>query len=190
VKEIVILGGPNGAGKTTAARMLLPALIQVHAFLNADEIAREICPEDVDSAALAAGREMLKRIQDYVRTGASFGLETTCSGRSYARLLERCKRDGWRITLLFLWISSPEIAVRRINRRVRQGGHNIPPNIVRRRYSAGLANLMALYLPLADEVEVYDNTGKGRVLIAEKRGGGRLRIHDATRWTKMKKAAQ
>lgn len=109
MKEIVILGGPNGAGKTTAARMLLPALIQVHAFLNADEIAREICPDDVESAALAAGREMLKRIQGYVRAGTSFGLETTCSGRSYARLLERCKRDGWRITLLFLWISHPKL---------------------------------------------------------------------------------
>lgn len=127
MKEIVILGGPNGAGKTTAARMLLPSLIRVDAFLNADEIARDICPEDVESAAVAAGRQMLSRIHDYVSAGTSFGLETTCSGRSYVRLLERCKREGWRITLLFLWISSPEIAVERVAKRVKEGGHSIPP---------------------------------------------------------------
>lgn len=162
MKEIVILGGPNGAGKTTAARMLLPTFIHVNEFLNADEIARELSPGDVDAAAISAARQMIERIQIYVHRGTSSGLDTTCSGRSYFRLFKECKDEGWRITLLFLGISSPEVAVERIAGRVKQGGHNIPADVVRRRYFAGLSNLLTLYLPLADEVEIYDNTGKAR----------------------------
>jgi predicted ABC-type ATPase len=190
LEEIVILGGPNGAGKTTAARMLLPTFINVQAFLNADEIARELAPEDVDRVAIAAGRFMINEIRRQVRNGASFGFETTCSGRTYVPLLEQCKQNGWRITLLFLWISSPEVAIERVARRVEQGGHNIPADVVRRRYSAGLSNLLNLYLPLVDEAEIYDNSGSRRVLIAQKRNGGRIHIQDTRRWAKLKRAAQ
>lgn len=90
MKEIVLIGGPNGAGKTTAARVLLADFFKLHEFLNADEIAREIAPQDVESASLAAGRRMIERMRDLVWRGESFGFETTCAGRSYLGLLERC----------------------------------------------------------------------------------------------------
>jgi predicted ABC-type ATPase len=100
VKEIILLGGPNGAGKTTTARVLLPEFFELIPFLNADEMARRISPRDPDGAAFAAGRGMIQRMRDLVRDGHSFVFESTCSGRSYLRMLEQCKSDNWRISLL------------------------------------------------------------------------------------------
>jgi predicted ABC-type ATPase len=188
LKEIVILGGPNGAGKTTAARRLLPKFPDIHEFLNADEFARLISPEDIESAAFAAGRKMLARMRELIQLNRSFGLESTLSGRSYFRLLRTCKKNGWRITLLFLWLPSPESAIKRVARRVREGGHGIPSATVRRRYYAGLRNLLNLYLPLADEAEIYDNSSR-LIRIGERVEGGVLRVIDAKRWAKLKRAA-
>lgn len=134
MKEIVILGGPNGAGKTTAAKKLLPRFPAVQEFLNADEFARAISPNDVERAAFAAGRKMLERMQELIVAGISFGLESTLSGRSYVRILKDCKRHGWRITMLYLWLPRPEDAVERVARRVQEGGHGVAPDVVRRRY--------------------------------------------------------
>jgi predicted ABC-type ATPase len=179
VKDIVILGGPNGAGKTTAARVLLPKSLELFDFLNADEIAREISPGNVETAAWAAGRQMIERMRDRVRKGQSFAFETTCSGKFYLRLLQHCKERGWRITLLFLWLKSPNVAIARVVERVREGGHDIPSDVIHRRYYAGLSNLLNFYLPLADEAEIYDNSNRQRVLIAERQEGGILIVHDS-----------
>jgi predicted ABC-type ATPase len=190
VKEIVLIGGPNGAGKTTAARVLLADFFKLHEFLNADEIAREIAPQDVESAALAAGRRMIERMRDLVRRGESFGFETTCAGRSYVGLLERCKWDGWLVRLLFFCLPSPEFAISRVARRVSQGGHSIPAEVIQRRFYSGLFNMRNFYLPLADDAEIYDNADRQRVLIAEKRAGGPLLIHEPERWRRIEEASQ
>jgi predicted ABC-type ATPase len=189
VKEIVILGGPNGAVKTTAARRLLPKFSQIQEFLNADEFARAICPGDVESVSFAAGRKMLARMQELIADGMSFGLESTLAGRSYVPLLKACKQSGWRITILFLWLPSPNDAIERVARRVIEGGHGISPEIIQRRYFTGQANLLRLYLPLADELQVYDNSVK-RVLIASRREGGVIHLWDVKRWSKLKRAAR
>jgi predicted ABC-type ATPase len=81
MKEILILGGPNGAGKTTVARVLLPVSFPMHEYLNADEIAREISPRNVDASAFAAGRLMIERMREFVSQGRSFAFETTCAGQ-------------------------------------------------------------------------------------------------------------
>jgi predicted ABC-type ATPase len=96
VKDIVILGGPNGAGKTTAAMVLMPGLLRSRVFVNADEIARNISPSNVEAAALAAGRLMIERMRELVREEKSFALETTCSGKSYVPMLKACKLNGWK----------------------------------------------------------------------------------------------
>jgi predicted ABC-type ATPase len=189
VKDIVILAGPNGAGKTTAARKLLVKFPQVREFLNADEFAREITPASSSSASLAAGRKMLTRMRQLVELGESFGFESTLSGRTYASFLKNWKRAGWRIIILFLWLPTPEDAIDRVKKRVLAGGHDIPPADIRRRYNSGLANLLALYIPLADELEVYDNSYK-RALIASRREGGILHLWDMKRWQKLKRAAR
>jgi predicted ABC-type ATPase len=118
LKDIFILGGPNGAGKTTAARVLLPSKLRANTYINADEIARGIAPLNPDSAALTAGRVMLKRIEELIAAGTSFAFETTCAGRSYVPLLENCKRDGWKVSLTYLWVPSPEYSLARVERRV------------------------------------------------------------------------
>ncbi len=189
-KEIVIIGGPNGAGKTTAARALLRDILDGIVFLNADEIAREIAPHNPDSAALAAGRVFIEQMRDLNRQGHSFAFETTCSGKSYLRLLEQCRRDGWRITLFYFWLPSPEYSIERVARRVLQGGHHIPTDAIYRRYKAGVSNMRHLYLSLADEAEIYDNSDKQRRLIAARRNGGAIQILDEECWAVIEGIAQ
>lgn len=185
MKEIVIFGGPNGAGKTTVARVLLPEFFGLHEYLNADEIARAISPRNVEIAAFAAGRRMIERMREFVSQGRSFAFETTCAGKSYLPMLERCKREGWRIRLIYLWLPNSEIAVERVARRVREGGHGIPFEVITRRYNAGVSNMRRAFLPLADDAEIYDNSTQPRLLIAEKGVSQRLSIRDTARWSRI-----
>jgi predicted ABC-type ATPase len=184
-KDIFILGGPNGAGKTTAAEILLPQRLRIDSFLNADEIAREISPDDVDAAAFAAGREMIVRMRALVQDGRSFAFETTCSGKSYIRVLKQCKEARWRISLIYLWVPSPEYSIARVARRVSQGGHNIPEEVIRRRYLAGLWNMRHLYLPLAYDATIYDNRDRALRLVARRAPGFPLRVLDEEIWSRI-----
>jgi predicted ABC-type ATPase len=171
VDEIIILGRPNGAGKTTAAQIVLPDKLQLREFVNADEIARGLSPFNP-----------LQRMQTLIRNRQSFAFETTCSGKAYIPLLRRCRAAGWRVTLVYLWLPSPQLALERVARRVRGGGHRIPDDVVVRRYWAGLANMRQLYLPLADAASIFDNSDGALTLIAERTPEGSFVIHDASRW--------
>lgn len=184
-KDIFILGGPNGAGKTTAAEILLPQRLRIDSFLNADEIAREISPDDVDAAAFAAGRQMIERMRALVQDGRSFAFETTCSGKSYIRLLKECQAAGWRISLIYLWVPSPEYSIARVARRVSRGGHHIPDEVIRRRYLAGLWNMRHLYLPLAYDATIYDNRDSALRLVARRAPGFPLRVLDEEIWSRI-----
>jgi predicted ABC-type ATPase len=189
LKDIVVIGGPNGAGKTTAAPAVVPQELGIREFVNADEIARGLSPFNAEGAAIAAGRLMIERMQTLVRSGESSAFETTCSGRAYAGRLQKWKLQGWRVTLLFLWLPSPRAALDRVARRVRQGGHGIPDNVVVRRYNAGLVNLRHLYLPLADVAAIYDNSDEGRALIAERMPNASLVVHDPARWAMIERVS-
>jgi len=189
LKDIVIIGGPNGAGKTTAARALLPSKLDVLEFVNADEIARGLSPFNADHVAVAAGRLMIERVRSLLQMERSFAFETTCSGRGYVPLLKRCKAAGWRTTLIYLWLPSPEAALARVAQRVREGGHAIPPETVIRRYWAGIANMRNLYLPLADVAAIYNNSDEGRVLVAERTPEKAFIVHDSRQWSIIERAA-
>src|ERR1044072_8665145 len=138
MKAVLVIGGPNGAGKTTAASQLLPTDLELNEFLNADEIARGLSPFDPDGKAVAAGRIMIERLENLVEAGTSFAFETTCAGHRQAKLLRSCHDAGYRITFIYLWISSPELAGARVPKRVAAGGHRIPDDVIRRRSFAGL----------------------------------------------------
>ena len=182
-KDIFILGGPNGAGKTAAAEVLLPQKLRIHAFLNADEIARGLSPPNVEAVAFEAGRLFIEKMRTLVQEGQSFAFETTCSGKSYVRMLKQFRDDGWRISLIYLWVPSPEYSIARVARRVSQGGHHIPDDVIRRRYLAGLWNMRHLYLPLAHNAFVYDNRDRALRLIARQAADSPLVVLDRDIWS-------
>ena len=188
--DILIIGGPNGAGKTTAARFLFQEQLATREFVNADEIARGLSPYDPESAAIAAGRVMLDRMAELVKKRESFIVETTCSGHSNFNFVRKCKEGGWTIGLVYLWLRSPDAAIRRVARRVSEGGHFVPSDAIERRYWSGLNNVRSRYLPLADFATIRDNTDGDRVHVAEKKGSGPLIIHDEERWRTFLEASQ
>lgn len=166
-KKILIIAGPNGAGKTTFAGEFLPKEAHCPSFVNADLIAAGLAPFEPERAAFRAGRLMLEEIHNHVRRGESFAFETTLSGRGYAGLIPGWREQGYIVKLFFLWLASPELAVARVRQRVREGGHNIPERVIRRRFAGGLRNFETLYKPVVDEWALYDNSGGEPVLIKE-----------------------
>jgi predicted ABC-type ATPase len=181
-KNVVVIGGPNGAGKTTWAYRHMPSILDMRVFVNADEIARGISPLDPKASETAAARLMLDRLNELASVGENFAFETTCAGRGHVRLLKSCRAAGYRIMLVFLWLPSADVALARVARRVSQGGHHIPDDVIIRRYLAGLRNMRQLYLPLADTALIYDNSDGEGVVIAERLFGKPLAIYDKIRW--------
>jgi predicted ABC-type ATPase len=191
VKELVVLGGPNGAGKTTAAQTMIPKVLGIREFVNADEIARGLSPFNPEATAIAAGRLMVERIRALADAGKNFAFETTCAGRGHARMLRICRAAGYRVTLVFLWLPSAEAALKRVARRVREGGHSVAQDIVRRRYVAGLRNLPNLYLPLVDVGVIFDNSDEGgRTIVAEWVQGTGMTVRDPKRWASIEEATK
>jgi predicted ABC-type ATPase len=182
MKDVFVIGGPNGAGKTTTANRLLPTALELREFLNADEIARGLSPFDLEQNAVAAGRIMIERIDKLVDAGKSFAFETTCAGHRQAKLLRSCRAAGYRVTFIFLWLPSPQIAILRVAQRVAHGGHHIPEDVIHRRYTAGVYNMRYAFLPLADVALIYDNSTDPPILIGEKRSGSAFEVHDIERW--------
>jgi len=125
---------------------------------------------------------MITRLNELVDGQHSFAFETTCSGRGHAGLLQKCRASSYLVTLIFLWLPSAQIATERVARRVKQGGHGIPEDVIVRRYSTGLRNMRDIYLPLADEAFIYDNSDGSGALIAERRETTQLLVHDKERW--------
>ena len=162
-----MIAGPNGAGKTTFATEFLPHEADCPVFVNADLIAAGLSPFRPNRVALQAGRVMLRRLDEQVARGESFAFETTLSGRGYAKFIPRWRQRGYRVTLFFLRLPSPEVAIARVRQRVLEGGHDVPDRVIRRRFQAGWRNWERIYKDLVDEWAVYDNPGDTPVLLAE-----------------------
>ena len=166
-QKILIIAGPNGAGKTTFATEFLPNEADCLTFVNADLIAAGLAPFAPDSVAFKAGRLMLQEIHNHARQGNSFAFETTLSGRHYACLIPQWQSQGYHVKLFFLQLQSAELAIARVKQRVQAGGHDIPEDVIRRRFSAGLNNLEKLYKPVVDEWALYDNSASSPQLLDE-----------------------
>lgn len=169
-RKILIIAGPNGAGKTTFAREFLPREADCPLFVNADLIAAGLSPFAPGSANIRAGRLMIEEIESHVRRRESFAFETTLSGRRYALMIPQWQRMGYTVKLVFLFVGDVKLAIERVRVRVRQGGHDVPEEVIRRRYLAGWRNFQQLYKGLVDSWIVYDNSGEKPVLLYE---GGR-----------------
>lgn len=159
-KKVVIIAGPNGAGKTTFAREFLPAEAGLPVFVNADLIAAGLSPFDPAAAAIRAGRIMLQEIDAHAAAGRSFAFETTLAGHTYVRRVAAWRASGYFIELVFLSLPSAEEAIRRVAERVRQGGHDVAPDVIRRRFDAGMRHFLQYYRHRVDDWLLFDNSGR------------------------------
>lgn len=167
-KNLYIIAGCNGAGKTTASFTILPEFLDCQEFVNADEIARGLSPFQPEKAAFEAGRIMLHRVDELLFRGESFALETTLATKIYQQKIRAAQQQGYTVTLLYFWLSSPELAQERVKTRVAEGGHYIAPEVVERRYWQGIERLFTNYLPLVDKAFLFDNTSGEPILLARK----------------------
>ncbi|HEY8689219.1 MAG TPA: zeta toxin family protein [Chitinophagaceae bacterium] len=164
--DIFIIAGPNGAEKTTAAYNLLPEVFKTVEFVNADEIAKGLSPLNPEGVAFQSGRIMLQRLEQLIIEQRSFAFETTLSGLAYLNFLNQAKMQGYSITLFFVWLNSYNLAKERVASRVRKGDHNIPPDVIERRYAKGLQNFN-VYAELADSWYIYNNSEARYQLVAK-----------------------
>lgn len=166
-RRLYIISGCNGAGKTTASYTVLPEVLQCKEFVNADEIARGLSPFNPGSMAIEAGRLMLRRIDELLKARESFSIETTLATRTYTRLVRSAQQQGYKVSVIYFWLNSPDLAIQRVAQRVRNGGHDIPKEVVVRRYYAGIGNFFEIYMPCADFWLLADNSENPRIIVAE-----------------------
>jgi predicted ABC-type ATPase len=163
----IVIAGPNGAGKTTFSRKILTDQQGILHFVNADLIAAGLSPLHPELAARAAGRLLLSELDRLTATRTSFALESTLSGMAYLKRMRRMKDLGYSLEIIFLKLSSPELAIKRVAHRVKQGGHHVPAEDVRRRFARGWRNFERHYRPLADVWAVFENSGQTPVLLEQ-----------------------
>ena len=175
-KNLYIIAGCNGAGKTTASFTILPEILNCKEFVNADEIAKGLSPFQPEKVSFEAGRIMLKRIDELFLENENFAFETTLATKTYKEKVLNAKKEGYFVTLLFFWLKNTELAKERVKTRVLEGGHNIPEDIIERRYLNGIINLFDIYLPIVDQVLIFDNSEGKHKLIAEKNFGEEISI--------------
>jgi predicted ABC-type ATPase len=156
--KLIIIAGANGAGKSTIAPFLLRDEFAIMDYVNADTIAHGLSAFQSEKVALEAGRIMLKRLQELANQHRNFAFESTLASRFYARWIKELRRQGYEFHLFFLWLRHVDVAIARVKERVRIGGHNIPEDVIRRRYQKGLKNFFEIYQPIADTWSVYDNS--------------------------------
>lgn len=165
-----IVAGPNGAGKTTFALQYLPAVANCRHFINADLIAAGLSPLAPETELLAASRLFLREIENRIRARQDFAFETTLSGRTYLRLIDRLRTEGWRIELIYLALPSVELSRLRVAERVAHGGHNIPEQDINRRFPRSLHNLLSEYSFAVDRTQCFMNDGASPQLIFIQQG--------------------
>jgi predicted ABC-type ATPase len=151
-KNLYIIAGSNGAGKTTASFTVLPEILECKEFVNADEIAKGLSPFQPEKVAFEAGRIMLNRIDELIKKEENLAFETTLSTKTYKQKIQFAKQNGYNTTLLFFWLQNTELAKERVKIRVNEGGHNIPKDVIERRYINGIKNLFDIYLELVDQI--------------------------------------
>lgn len=184
MKRLYILAGANGSGKSTISRVLLPD--QGLVYVNPDDIAKELNPESPAASKIEAGKEALRRINAFLDAGESFAIESTLSGLVYVKVLKKARELGYSTLIAYAFVDSPDVCIARIQARVRAGGHFIPPEDVRRRYSRSKRNFLETYSGLVDEWMLYYNGGAVGQLVAECGSDGRVHVLSDEMFAKFK----
>lgn len=186
-KNLYIIAGCNGAGKTTASFTILPEILDCKEFVNADEIAKGLSPFQPEKVAFESGRIMLNRIDELFQNQENFAFETTLASKIYKHKVNRAKASGYNTTLLFFWLKDYDLAKERVKVRVSEGGHNIPENVIERRYLNGIKNLFEIYMDIVEQTLIFDNSDGKPVLIAEKNFAENIIIHNLDKFNSLKK---
>ena len=170
-----ILAGANGSGKSTIASVLLPMKSIV--YVNPDDIARELNPDDLTAVKIEAGKVAVRRVKELVASGESFAIESTLSGNGYVKVIKEARASGYKVVIAYAFVDSPDMCIARIAARVKNGGHHVPDGDVVRRYYRSKGNFMNVYAKLSDECMIFYNGEAEPILIADKSLGGEMRIY-------------
>ena len=183
--KLYIISGCNGSGKTTASYSVLPELLDCRQFVNSDEFAKSLSPFSPENAFVAASRYMLLKIRNLFKTKEDFCIETTLATRSLLKMIRTAQREDYQVTIIYFWISSPELAISRVKARVEAGGHNIPETTVRRRYNVGLHYFLHDYMPVCDRWILADNSLIPFTVVAEGRKEYTTVVRDADKYRRI-----
>lgn len=178
MSALYIISGCNGSGKTTSSYSMLPEMLECRQWVNSDEFAKSLSPYNPAAASVRAGRYMLMKINYLLRRGETFGIETTLATRTLLRLVATAQKAGYEVTILYFWLSSPQMAIERVKRRVASGGHDIAEEVVKRRYYMGLDYLFNYYIPVCDHWILADNSTAPFKVIAQGNKGEEPIIRD------------
>lgn len=182
--HISIIAGPNGSGKSTCGPAILQNIFQISEFVNADTIATGLSAFQPGDVAIEASRIMLNRLKELASRKENFAFETTLSSRTFATWIAKIKKNGYQFSLVYFWLRNADLAVERVAARVRLGGHNIPEQIIRRRYQTSLSNFFALYQQIADNWYFYDNSeANNPILVAKGAFKESLEVYQPHQWS-------
>ena len=187
--RLYIISGCNGAGKTTASYSLLPEMLDCSEFVNSDEFAKSLSPFHPENASIQASRYMLLKIRYLLKRNSDFAVETTLATRTLLKTVRMAQNAGYSVTLLYFWLNSPELAVARVKARVETGGHNIPEETIRRRYSVGIDYFFHYYAPVCDRWILADNSQAPFRVVAEGSKNDVVNIRDEETYAKIRNLA-
>ena len=184
--DVIVIAGPNGAGKSTLAPALLRDTFGILEYVNADTIAEGLSAFAPEDASFDAGRVMLGRLHELASAGKDFAFETTLASRFYAGWLKQLKAEGYRVSIVFLWLRDVDLAIARVDARVKLGGHSIPEETIRRRFGRGAKNFFELYLPVADAWRFVNAGTTPATEIAQFTQKSGLTVFDASLWNEIR----
>ena len=169
-KNAVIIAGPNGAGKTTFVSEYRPD--SGADYISADAIAGTLVPtpNDFDSVKVRAGRLFLEEIQRLIQEGVDLVIEVTLAGRGFQRIVRQLKRVGYTVTIVFIFLKSPEVCIARVRNRVMAGGHHVPKEDIVRRFYRSKHNFWRVYKDLVDKWDLFYNSGDSLEEVASGQG--------------------
>jgi len=162
---LYIIAGANGTGKSTLASELLP--YENLEFLNADEVAKEICSENIESVKIQAGKIVIEKLKELLNKKKSFAIETTLAGKNHIKTIQKAKDLGYKVCLIYSYLDNPDFCENRIKVRVLNGGHNIPKEDIVRRFYRSRENFWNIYKDLVDEWNLFYNGTSEYILVAQ-----------------------